>query len=164
VTARYSEATRLLVPALQQCGYRFVRLDAIPQVQSAMRVTQLIALRSPDGRFLVRGDDDALSPSAGTGERSTREEPFGVVALGEREIALVASNGQYLTARPASEPLRASAAHPDDAASLQGVDLGAGRVALRAAHGYLTRDSGERLFASAARPGADEAFLLERQV
>ena len=34
-----AETTRILVGALQQRDYRFVRLDAIPQVQSAMRVS-----------------------------------------------------------------------------------------------------------------------------
>ncbi len=35
---RTAEVTQLLVVALKQRGYRFVRLDQIPQVQSAMRI------------------------------------------------------------------------------------------------------------------------------
>src|SRR5205085_1368420 len=53
-----AEATRLLVQALTQRGYRFIRLDAIPQVQSATRVSALIQLRSAENRMIVRADDD----------------------------------------------------------------------------------------------------------
>jgi peptidoglycan/xylan/chitin deacetylase (PgdA/CDA1 family) len=43
---RAAEATRLLVPALRAQGYRFIRLDAVPQVRSAVARGQLPELRS----------------------------------------------------------------------------------------------------------------------
>jgi peptidoglycan/xylan/chitin deacetylase (PgdA/CDA1 family) len=43
---RTAEVTRLIVPALKRQGYRFVRLDDIPDVQLAMRRCQLLEFSS----------------------------------------------------------------------------------------------------------------------
>ena len=40
---RSLQTTKILVPRLKEKGYRFVRLDAIPQVKSAVRVSSQIA-------------------------------------------------------------------------------------------------------------------------
>jgi peptidoglycan/xylan/chitin deacetylase (PgdA/CDA1 family) len=94
---RTPEATQLLVAALKQRGHRFVRLDEIPQVQSAMRVAELITLRSPEGHLLVRADDDTIGVAAPIEDAAAREETFGVERLPEQCIALRTSTGQYLS-------------------------------------------------------------------
>src|SRR5262249_25466503 len=132
---RTLELTRLLVPALKERGYRFVRLDAIPQVRSAVRVSCQLVLRAADGRVLsAQGEADAIVVAEAAGTR----EAFGVVELGGNRVALRAGNGQYLSAGPGGGPVRASAPEAGGAESFAREDLGGGRVAFRTARGsYL---------------------------
>ena len=101
---RAFEVTRLIVPILKAEGYRFVRLDAIPQVRSAIGVTAVVALRDPDGRYLGWSDQPpgcVVATARSAGER----EQFGVVPAGPDRIALRASNGLFLAPQPG---------HPDE--------------------------------------------------
>jgi peptidoglycan/xylan/chitin deacetylase (PgdA/CDA1 family) len=49
---RTFEVMRILVPTLKEQGYRFIRLDDVPQVRSAARVTRQVAWRSDGRRYL----------------------------------------------------------------------------------------------------------------
>jgi peptidoglycan/xylan/chitin deacetylase (PgdA/CDA1 family) len=113
---RTLELTRLLVPRLKAKGFRFVRLDAIPQVRSAARVAYQASLRAADGRVLTLRQDDGdrlilVDPGA------IDREAFGVVALGGRRLALRASNGLYVT--PHLGELRADAEEIGDRQTLE---------------------------------------------
>jgi peptidoglycan/xylan/chitin deacetylase (PgdA/CDA1 family) len=84
--------TKRLVPILQANGYRFIRLDEIPQVQSAMKVCCQIMLETEEGRhwaWRIGGNDgltlDTFADSAGG--------VFGIVRLKGNRIALRAANG-----------------------------------------------------------------------
>jgi peptidoglycan/xylan/chitin deacetylase (PgdA/CDA1 family) len=128
---RTCEVTRLIVPILEAEGYRFVRLDAIPQVQSAMAVTSLIALRMGDGRYLGWGDAPRGRIAAEARSVGAREQ-FGVVVLDADRIALRATNGFYLAARPGSDgEIVADAGTLDDALALRSDRQGDDRIVLR---------------------------------
>lgn len=88
---------RWLVPRLRRLGFRFVRLDEIPQIVSAMNVSFQAILSSRDG--------DLLSAPCGTTRigmlpqaSSDMSAIWGVVDLGDDHWALRAANGQYLSA------------------------------------------------------------------
>jgi peptidoglycan/xylan/chitin deacetylase (PgdA/CDA1 family) len=126
---RTFEVTRILVPRLKEQGYRFVRLDDVPQVRSAARVTRLVAWRAEDGRFL--GIDAAGGVRAATTSVGPQEQ-FGLVELGEDRVAIRARNGAFLSIDPDSGVVtaRADAIGPEE--EFRRLDLG-GRVSLQAA-------------------------------
>jgi peptidoglycan/xylan/chitin deacetylase (PgdA/CDA1 family) len=163
VNNRTAEATQILVPALKQRGYRFIRLDAIPQVQSAMRVSALVRLRSPEGHVLVRADDGTIGLAAPTDEPAAQEEWLGLEHLGEQQIALRAADGQYLSVEDGGgRRVRAGSLRPGAAETLRVEELGAGQIALRTARGfYLTRRPDGQLLADSLRPGTSETFALD---
>jgi len=144
-----AETTRILVRALQQRGYRFVRLDVIPQIQSAMRVSAQIRLRSSAGHYLVRADDGSIHVCPAAEDPSAFEEPFGVEQLEDSRIALRAANGQYLSAEAGGERrIRAGPLVPGVAETLHIEVLSTGQVALRTAGGrYLRLCAGNQLLA-----------------
>lgn len=94
---RALELVRSLVPELLKRGYRFVRLDEVPQVASAARVSSMLALAALDGRWI------AAPPSADelvlvSGASIPPEAILGRVELGEGRWALRAANGCFLSA------------------------------------------------------------------
>jgi peptidoglycan/xylan/chitin deacetylase (PgdA/CDA1 family) len=162
---RTADTTRLLVEALRQRGYRFVRLDAIPQVQSAMRVVAQIRLRSPAGGYLARTDDGAIAVRPAAEDPSALEEPFGIEQLGDGRIALRAANGQYLSVEPGGErAVRAGPLVPGEAEALRIDEHGPGRVSLRAASGRsLTLRAGRLTLADGiARSETFAAHMIGR--
>ncbi len=54
------ELTRRIIPPLKRLGYRFIALDAIPQVRSAVRVERQIALQAENGRLVTTGTGDGV--------------------------------------------------------------------------------------------------------
>ena len=88
--------SQVLVPELKRRGYRFVRLDEIPQVRSAAMVRAQVVIKTPGGaplRLDREGSDEVR-----VGPRSAGvHEPFGVVPLGDGRIALRARNGLFLS-------------------------------------------------------------------
>jgi peptidoglycan/xylan/chitin deacetylase (PgdA/CDA1 family) len=160
---RTAETTRLLVPELQARGYRFVRLDVIPQVRSAVQVAALIALRSPEGHVLVLGEDGTIGAHAPSDAAQAREEVFGLVPAGPRQVALRASGGRFLSAAGAGLPMRAGPVEAGPAEQLQIEEIGSGCVALHSAHGYIGRGPDGRIRAGAGRLGSAETFVLHRR-
>jgi peptidoglycan/xylan/chitin deacetylase (PgdA/CDA1 family) len=127
---RTIEMTRLLLPALRDRGYRFIRLDAIPQVQSATRVSAEVTLWTCDNRYLSRrpASDEIMVADAADGF----PEAFGIVNLGGSKVALRAVNGLYLSPRQGSNgELRADRAIVGARESLEMEPVAGGRVALR---------------------------------
>ena len=98
------EMTRWLVPILQERGYQFVRLDQVPGVESASRVTRQVSFRSSLDQWLtIPAADNHLGLTTRNQSPGGRER-FGVVPVeptAEGEVvSLRAWNGNYLTARP----------------------------------------------------------------
>lgn len=136
------ELTTHLIPLLSQRGYRFVRLDDIPQVASACAVTYQVTLQAPGGRFLSHrqtGDCEvwADSPTAGGRER------FGVVVRGAAEVAVRAANGRFLSAsQNGGGAVLADSLVIGERETFELEDLGNNLAALRTASGsYLGCDA-----------------------
>ncbi len=146
---RTLELTRLLVPALRQKGFRFVRLDEVPQVRSAVRVSYQVVLRAEDGTALVRSGGAMVF-----GEGAA--EALGVVDLGGNRVALRAGNGLYIGVGP--DGAAADQTEAEGPAVLEWEQTAPGRICLRAGGG-LQRD-GRQLIASPR--GRAEAFQVER--
>jgi hypothetical protein len=159
---RTAEAIRLLVAALKSRGYCFVRLDTIPQVQSATRVSALIRLRSAEDHAVVRAFDDTLHAVPPLRPAAADEETFGVEVLGEQQIALRMSSGQYLTVddtRICAGPLAAGTRE-----TLRIEQRADNRIALRTATGrYLECGPDHRLYAKTTNSHAAEEFVIHRR-
>jgi peptidoglycan/xylan/chitin deacetylase (PgdA/CDA1 family) len=125
------EMTTRLVPRLQERGFRFVRLDDVPQVASAVAVSFQAALQTPCGLLVSPRPRAGDAVWAGIPPPGTRER-FGVVALDGGRVALRAANGRFLSSAPAAGgPVRASAPIVAAWESFEVEDLGENFVALR---------------------------------
>jgi len=134
---RACELTRLIVPLLKRRGYTFVGLDAIPQVQSAVRVERQCALLASNNRFVAPSDHQgvlrACSLAIGL------QEQFGVVNLGDNRIALRASTGSYLSLREFDGTLLAESASIGGREVVRRIEMDGGLVALQSISGRLLR-------------------------
>ena len=93
------QMARILVPELRARGYRFARLDAIPQVASATLVSRRVALRAPNGTHYLSAQHRGGGAILANGSRIADWEEFGLVDLGDNHIALRAPNGQFVSAQ-----------------------------------------------------------------
>jgi len=132
------QLTTLLIPLLTERGYRFVRLDAVPQVASASAVTYQATLRARGGLWVSprpRSDYEvwAHHPPAEGPER------FGVVILGGGRVALRAANGRFVATPPgAGGSVLANGVRAGEWETFELEVLGDDLVALRTARGsYL---------------------------
>jgi len=159
------QMTTLLVPLLKERGYRFVRLDAVPQVASASAVSYQATLRAPGGLWVSpRPRDDyevwADGPSAGGPER------FGVVVLGGGRVALRAANGRFVATPPgAGRSVLANGPVVGKWETFELEDLGDDLVALRTTRGsYLGCEPrlGGRLTADFKSKKTDSIFKLNK--
>lgn len=128
---RAMQTTKLLVPVLKEKGYRFVRLDALPQVRSAVAVRRQVTLRTADGRSLIREGDSIVAAAVDKEEC----EAFGVVELGGGRVALRASNGLYLSVPAEGGEVAAAALEVGEQETLEPEPLGDERLAWRSAGG-----------------------------
>lgn len=155
----------ILIPELVARGYRFVRLDEVPQVQSAVMVGRRISLvdvrsakrLSIDCRrrgLLVAG---AESPHDGS--------EFGLVALESGQIALRGSNGRFLAAAAgAGGQVFADSVAIGDDALFQIEEVTGNQVVIRTGtqgH-YLTIEdaNGGLVLAGASEPGRAARLTL----
>jgi peptidoglycan/xylan/chitin deacetylase (PgdA/CDA1 family) len=140
---RALETTKLIVPPLEAVGFRFIRLDAIPQVQSALPVSSVVALRTSDGRYVGWRNEPTGRIVARARSVGPREQ-FGVAPNDSGGMALRASNGRFLAAGPdAGGGIVAGAATLDDALIVDGTVSQVGPIVLRAAdHGLRLDDGG----------------------
>lgn len=128
---RTYEMLRLLVPRLLAECYRFVRLDAIPQVRSALMVSKTIALRA---------SNKYISPQSGGGGEVLANGPaigdweeLGFVPLAGNKLAIRTPSGHFLSAQPDGE-LLADAPEPLDWEIFELEPQFNNQVALRAFH------------------------------
>jgi peptidoglycan/xylan/chitin deacetylase (PgdA/CDA1 family) len=87
---------QILIPALKAQGYRFVRLDAVPDVVAAVQRPFEFALLASNGKYVspqAGGDGSILvsGPAIGPWEK------LGIVSLAPGKVALRAGNGLYFS-------------------------------------------------------------------
>lgn len=154
------EMTRLLVPLLVADGYRFIRLDAVPQVRSAMQVSSVIGLKATNGLY--------LSPQGGGGSNILVNGPglnaweeLGLVQLDGGKQAIRTSTGQFMSTQPSGDVL-ANGEGIYDWEIFELLDQGNGSVALRASNGnYVSVPSLGQVVATASGIGQDELLIVE---
>ena len=151
---------RTLVPELLRRGYRFVRLDQVPQIAAAAAVSDLVVLRTSDGRAVAcpRAETEVVLADC---DDHFPDAVWGVVPLGEDRWALRGSNGRFLSIKAGGEVF-ADADTPREAARLA-VDRGpSGRIRLRTAVGcYLAIDPlGGNWLAARDRTREEGSLLL----
>jgi peptidoglycan/xylan/chitin deacetylase (PgdA/CDA1 family) len=153
--------TRILVPELRRLGYRFVRLDAVPQVASAARVSFQLILTAHDGRPVpaVLTPPDMATNAPYPADSSAI---WGVVDLGRNRWALRAIDGLFLSPRGREETVAGTPViRNSEIFTVE--DLGERRIELRTIHGtYLSRPPCESgvLLAQAPRRGECEVFSM----
>ncbi len=131
---RAEEMTRWLVPRLEERGYRFVRLDRVPGVESASRVTRQVMFGYGLGQWLTCPGDSTRLKLTTSHRRPGARERFGVVPVGTAKrgelVGLRAWNGRYLT-RTKSGHVAAEALSIDDSSRWQFAPDATGRVEIR---------------------------------
>ena len=131
---RAFEMTRWLVPLLEERGYRFVRLDQVPGVVSASRVTRQVAFGTEQNQWLTCPATSTRLALTPADQLPRGRERFGVVPVGHASqgelVGLRAWNGCYL-ARTKSGAILAEAATIEDSSRWQLVTDGSGRVEIR---------------------------------
>src|SRR5262249_28432951 len=140
---RTLEMVQLLVPALQQQGYHFARIDEVPEI-SALSVNQVrIALRDSTGLY--------VSPQGGgggailvNGPAIGAWEPLVVEDLYVGKVALRTVSGHYVSPQGGGGgAVLANGPVVGDWEPLDLISLGDNRVAFRSITGdYLTSDQG----------------------
>jgi peptidoglycan/xylan/chitin deacetylase (PgdA/CDA1 family) len=131
------QLTTELIPLLKAKGYRFVRLDAVPQVASAALVSYQVTLQADGGLFVSgRHASDEIWVD---GRPASGDLPLGVVVLDSGKVALRATQGMFLSAPSEGVgPVLANAPAVGDHETFEQEDLEEGRVVLRTVHGaYL---------------------------
>lgn len=157
------EAVKLIVCWLEQNGYSFVRLDRTPQVREAMRISSVVAFKTTTGCYISAqgGGGGELLANA---PNIAGQEAFGVVTLGDGQIALRCLSGHYISAQHGGgSVVLANASRIDKWEVLNVTELGEGRVALRCPNGqYISpSDSGDgRVVANGS--SVREASVLAR--
>ena len=135
---RTAELVRWLVPILQERGYRFVRLDAVPGVASAAAVTRQVELSPAPGWWLTCPADSERIRLTGDRPLTGGLERFGVVPVAQAPdgevVALRAGNGRYLARTDVGTVVAAGLAVDDSTRWRLDVDPD-GRVALAAPSG-----------------------------
>lgn len=152
---------RILVPQLRKRGYRFLRLDTVPQIASAAQVSEFWTLTALDGSYLIPGSMPGEMRFAREIENLTMAV-LGGVKRGPKRWALRTANGLFLSPRPDGDVL-ADAVSPGDRETLIAVPRGRARFALRTIDGlYLCRKPSDpdRLHSSAAPLEDSEIFTL----
>ncbi len=153
------EMTRWLVPQLEERGYRFVRLDQVPGVASAGRVTRQVTFEAAPGQWLTCPGDSTRIKLTPTDRRPGGRDRFGVVSVGQATrgelVGLRAWNGCYL-ARTRTGEIRAESTTIDDSSRWQLAPTPSDRFEIRSSqHESMTLDgdSGEvRLRANSSDP------------
>lgn len=152
---------RALVPELRSRGYRFVRLDAVPQVASAVRVGRQVSLAAADGRLVwasAEGSNVGFAAPLDAGADAI----WGVDELGADRWALRSPHGLFLSPQRQGYVV-ADAVAPRAREILKVEQQAEGRIALRTIDGtYLRRDpnDGARLRADSTARGEAETWTL----
>jgi len=100
---RTFEMTQLLIPRLIADGYRFVRVDALPQVRSAMLVSSIAGLKAASGYLSPQGGGGGSILA--NGPALSAWEELGLVQLAGGNVAIRTPNGQFMSAHPNGDVL-----------------------------------------------------------
>jgi hypothetical protein len=95
--------TRLLIPRLIADGYRFIRLDALPQVRSAMQVSSIAGLKATNGYVSPQGGGGG--GVLANGPALSAWEELGLVQLAGGKLAIRTPNGQFMSTHPNGDVL-----------------------------------------------------------
>lgn len=136
-------AAQIIVKALKAEGFSFIRLDEVPEIREAARITSVVALQAPSGHFVSpqkNGGAQVLVNGRSVGER----EPLGVVELGNDNIALRCLSGLYLSPQNGGgSVVLANGPTIDTWEVLTRVRKGDGEIAIRCPSGhYLSPHNG----------------------
>ena len=95
---RALELARVLIPELRARGYRFVRLDQVPQVASAALVSFTVTLTACDGRLVepARSGSEIILVEPSNADLSAA---WGVIERGNDRWALRSSGGTFFSTR-----------------------------------------------------------------
>jgi peptidoglycan/xylan/chitin deacetylase (PgdA/CDA1 family) len=156
---RSLELTRILVPQLRSLGYRFVRLDEIPQAITATLVTQRVALSTMEGAYVTCAD--GVTVRLGHSSLRGANEELGMISLDGDLVAFRASNGRLLSLDRTHGDLSANADTIDAASRFALVPVGEGRVALRSADYYVAATEAGNLRARAQTALEAQRFRLQ---
>lgn len=154
---RTCEATERLVTTLLDRGFRFVRLDEVPQVRSAAAVRDQVTFEASPGVFLAPDKDGGLIARPGG-----VPVVFGVVPRADGAVALRASNGCYLSAGPGGR-VCAYAFDAGEPETVRLEDVGDGRVAVRTGPGGCWAVGPEGLVTAAWHPPGPTLFQVRRR-
>jgi len=154
------EMTRLLVPRLVKDGYRFVRLDGVPQVRSAMRVKASVALADPSSGLYASARNGGGGPIFFVAKAIDAWEEFGIVPLDHGDVALRTSSGQFVcVCNDGDGGTLANGEQPDESGRFTISPVTGSVVTLTSARGNRLSISGNLLTAGGA---AKQFTLLQR--
>ncbi len=147
------ELTRMLIPMLQERGYRFVGLDEIDDPQLTDALNDSFALQGQNGRFLrcTSAADDAVLDWSGR-RASDGDARFVLEVRAHGKVVLRAGDGRCLWVDPESDPTVRLRAEPDAFSVFDQIPVRDGQFMLRSHNGnYLAAESaqGGRLQANA---------------
>jgi peptidoglycan/xylan/chitin deacetylase (PgdA/CDA1 family) len=157
------EMTKLLIPRLIADGYRFLRLDALPHVRSAMQVTSIAGLKAANGLY--------LSPQSGGGGAVLANGPglnaweeLGLAPLGGDNVAIRTPNGQFMSAHPNGDVLAdGNGSYAWETFEKQDSGFGDGSITLKSVSlsRYVSAPNAGQISASATGVGPTERFILD---
>ena len=153
------EMIQLLIPRLIADGYRFIRLDAVPQVRSAMQVNSIAGLKAISGYVSPQGGGGGSILANGPGLSAWEE--LGLIELAGGKVGIRTPNGQFMSTQPNGEVL-ANGNGAYDWEVFELLDQGNGLVALLAHTGkYVSAPNAGQILATATTVGPSEQFILE---
>ena len=117
-----------LIPQLIVDGYRFVRLDAVPQVRSAMQVSSILGLKTTSGNYVSPQQGGGGGIFANGGGLYSWEE-LGLVQLATGKQAFRTPSGHFMSTQPSGDVL-ANAEGMYDWEMFELLDQGDGTVAI----------------------------------
>jgi chitooligosaccharide deacetylase len=150
VRNRTFELIQLLVPELRKRGYRFARLDQVPEVAAATSTSQRFTLKGVNGLYVSpqQGGGGAIfidSRVAGPWESIFVED------LHVGKVALRAASGHYFSARDGvSSDVLANSADVGPRETFDLISLGSNRIAFRTGSGLFLNCDGHILNARSA--------------
>lgn len=158
---RTYEMTRLLIPLLKARGYRFVRLDAVPEVAAAAQKPLRFVLSASNGHPVSPQSNGLLLVS---GPEIGPWDAMAVTDLGNGKVALCTTRERYLSPQGGGGgEVLANRSSIGDWEALDLISVGHTRVAFRTTTGhFLTweRSEANRLMAKATRMSATELFTF----
>lgn len=133
----------ILIPRLQDGGYRFVRLDAIPTLRAMATAPFIVALAATNGRYLSPEGGEGGWISAKAADVGSKER-LTVEYLAPGKIALKTFDGLFLTPRNGGGgQVLSEGPHEGGGQALCLIPVSPSRLALRTVSGhYLTSAPG----------------------